>query len=249
MGSNISSKALIGENCQIGEFAIIHDNVIIGDNSTVENFSIVGRPTPLAKKEVLQIGPHATIRSHSVLYAGSTIGEHFTTGHGVVIRENSEIGRSVQIGNYSEVQGDCNIDDYSRAHSSVHIGKGTSIGKFVWLFPRVQFSHDPLPPSHINIPIHISDGCVICTGCYLLAGASMELGSIVGANSVLSTNISPAMFAKGNPAKELFKINKLFNREHGLTYPWMSRFKDRYPEVAHADLDILQERIKSALRM
>ncbi len=51
------------------------------------------------------IGNHALIRSGTVLYCGSCIGENFQTGHQVTIRENSHIGSHVSIGTLSDIQG------------------------------------------------------------------------------------------------------------------------------------------------
>ena len=51
----------------------------------------------------LCIGADALIRSGSIVYTGSEIGEHFQTGHQVTIREKSSIGDHVSVGTLSDI--------------------------------------------------------------------------------------------------------------------------------------------------
>ena len=131
----VSPKAKIGKNVRIGHFSVVHDDVIIGDNTIIEGYCELGYPTVLADKQPLIIGSDSHIRSHSIFYAGSTFKEKLVTGHRVSVRENTHAGVNLQIGTLSDFQGDCNIGDYVRTHSNVHIGKHSSIGSCIWIFP------------------------------------------------------------------------------------------------------------------
>ena len=74
----------------IAETAIIHPNVELGDGAIVEDFCIIGAPPRGASSGELPtlIGSGAHIRSHTVIYAGNKIGDHFQTGNKANIREN-----------------------------------------------------------------------------------------------------------------------------------------------------------------
>ena len=72
----------------------IHKNVILGKNCIIEEFCIIGVP-PKGKKDgelKTVIGENAHVRSHTVIYAGNTIGKDFQTGHGTFVREENTIG-------------------------------------------------------------------------------------------------------------------------------------------------------------
>ena len=100
--SKISRNAKIGKNVRIGDFAIIHDHVEIGEGSVIESHCVIGKPSNSARGKMLKIGRHATIRSHSVLYEGSTFGDGFQTGHSVLLREDVRAGKALSVGSFSE---------------------------------------------------------------------------------------------------------------------------------------------------
>ena len=67
------------------ENAEIQENVVIGQKYK-------GRSQPPV------IGKNAFIRSNSVIYDDTEIGDNFRTGHGIVIREKTKIGDNILIG-------------------------------------------------------------------------------------------------------------------------------------------------------
>src|SRR5258707_12426900 len=74
--------------------SIIHPNVRFGANHRIDDFVIIGAPpreTSPGEMATL-IGPNATFRSHTIIYAGNHIGANFKTGHSVMFRESNEMG-------------------------------------------------------------------------------------------------------------------------------------------------------------
>jgi acetyltransferase-like isoleucine patch superfamily enzyme len=243
MKGEISSKARIGENVSIGKYTIIHDNVIIGSNSIIEDFCIIGYPTNLSKGNPLIIGKNSHIRSHSVFYEGSIFKSNLTTGHSVLVRENVKSGKYLQIGTNTDIEGDCKIADYVKIHTDVHIAKESIIGNLVWLYPRVQFTNDPLPPSNICEGIIVNDMAVIATGALILPGVNIGLGSFVGAGSVVHNNVPDVMAVSGNPSKIFARLDQLVNPRYKLFYPWPKHFRKGYPEESYELMDRLVEKI------
>ncbi|MBB27880.1 MAG: N-acetyltransferase [Gemmatimonadetes bacterium] len=244
----VSSRARIGKNVSIGPFTIVHDNVVIEDNTRIDSHCVIGTPTPLAEGRPLTIGPDSHIRSHSIFYEGSEFGPHLVTGHAVLVRENCKAGSYLQVGSRSEIQGPCTIGNYVRLHSEVHVSESTQIGHFVWLFPRVQFTNDPLPPSNIREAVRLKDMVVIATGSILLPGITIGLGAFVGAGSVVRSDVPDIHCVSGNPALIFSTLDKLFNYEHGLSYPWPKHFIRGYPEESLPLMDTIVGKIGDKIK-
>ncbi len=105
----ISSKSEIGKNVKIGDNSIIYDNVIIEDNAVICNNCIIGEPDANYYKsedyenQQTTIGEGSLIRSHTILYAGSSFGENFSTGHRVTIREETVFGKNCRVGTLCDI--------------------------------------------------------------------------------------------------------------------------------------------------
>ena len=247
MNSIISSKAEIGNNVTIGDFVKIHDDVVIGDNVTIGDFCHIGVPTPNANGEKLFIGNNSNVRSHTVIYQGATFEERLETGHHALIRENVHAGRFLRVGSYSELEGNIKIGHFTRIHSKVAISPGCTIGDLVYLFPRVQTSNDPLPPSHIGEPVHIDSLAVVSINSLLMPGTRIGFGSFVSGNSVVKSNVPDVTCVAGNPAKAICKVNKMINLKHKIIHPWPNHFKNNYPEESHPLIDQYMEKIGNLL--
>ena len=91
----IGKNVILGENVKIGDNTIIYDNVIIGDNTIICNDCVLGEPlndyyhSEDYQNPQLLIGKNSLIRSHCIIYAGSTLGDNLQTGHRVTIREKT----------------------------------------------------------------------------------------------------------------------------------------------------------------
>lgn len=229
----IASNAKIGKNVTIGPYSIIHDNVDIGDNSTIGSFCEIGLTTPLAKLDKLFIGSNSTIRSHATLYAGSNIGENFSTGHYVTVRENSDIGNNVQLGSRGDIQGDCSVGDFTKMHADVHIGKHSKIGNYVWLFPEVLLTNDPIPPSENLKGVTIEDFVVLAAKTLVLPGVTIFKDAVVAASSVVKVDVPAGKMFSGNPGKVVCNANILRCPDNPKikAYPWRNRFHRGYSEA------------------
>ena len=86
-------------------YKVFH-NVKMGRRIEIGDFAVIGLPLPGMKDGDRQtiIGDDATIGSHSVVYAGTILGNSFDCGHGVVIAENSVVGDNCSVGSRSVIQ-------------------------------------------------------------------------------------------------------------------------------------------------
>lgn len=227
----VSEKAILGPNVTIGPFTIVHEGVTIGKGSTIGSHCEIGLTSNTSGPQKLSIGEDSNVRSHSIIYLGSTFGDGLTTGHRVTIRENTSAGRNLQVGTLSDIQGDCSFGDYVRLHSNVHIGKSSKIGNFVWIFPYVVLTNDPHPPSETCVGVMIEDFAVVATMSTVLPGIKISTGALVGAHSLVNRDVAPDTIVVGVPAKPVGPTNKirLSNAPEEAAYPWRKHFHRGYP--------------------
>ena len=231
----ISPKSQLGSNVRIGDNAAIYDNVEIGDDSIICNDSVIGEPLaayyhdPSYENPVTVVGAGSLVRSHSIIYAGCTIGPRFSTGNRVTIRENSSIGGHCSIGTQSDIQGNVKIGRYCRLHSNVHIAQGCSMGDFVFLYPFSVMTNDPFPPSTEIKGGYIGNYSQIGVHAVVLPGIQVGENCLIGANSVVNRKVPDYSLAMGDPVKIIMDIRKYVVMGKGSPYPWMNRFDRGMP--------------------
>ncbi|MCH8304757.1 MAG: hypothetical protein IIB94_06465 [Candidatus Marinimicrobia bacterium] len=248
LGRQISPEAEIGRDVDIGIHTKICGNVTIGDNSIIGSHCVIGDGGKDLSNKSVRLGKYSHIRSHNVLYSDIEADDELLTGHHVIIRENTKLGKNVKIGSYSDIEGDCTIGNFTHIHSDVHICQGAEIGKFVWLFPRVTFTNDPLPPSDIREPPKIKNMAVLSAGCLILPGVEIGIGSFVAAGSVVSKDVPDLSCVAGYPAKVFSTIDQLVNFKHGIRHPWPSHFRSSYSGEALRQLESEIDKVQKLIR-
>ncbi len=228
----IDAEAKIADGVEIGPYSVIHANVELAKGCKIGAYCELGVESPLGDGSPLVIGRDSIVRSHSVFYESSSFGERLVTGHRVTVREKTNAGKNLQIGTLSDIQGDCVIGDYVRFHSNVHIGKMSTIGNFVWIFPYVVLTNDPHPPSNLLKGVTVEDYAVIATMSVILPGVRVGEGTLIAAHSSLKDDAVPGMLYKGSPAEKICSASKIRLQDGSRlpAYPWTSHFFRGYPE-------------------
>ena len=235
----VSPDATLGRGVTIGPFSVVHDGVVLGEESAVESHVVLGSPPgafyadPASHEvEPCAIGPQAVIRSHTVVYAGVTIGEHFECGHHVTIREGSRIGSSVRVGTQSDLQGLLEVGDFVRIHSNVFVAQYSTIEDFAWLLPNVTLTNDPHPPSDsCTIGPTIRRFAVVSAGATVFPGVEIGESAVVGAMSLVRDDVDPQTVVVGIPARRLGSTADVSCSDGRLdaVYPWWAHFRRGYP--------------------
>jgi len=193
----------------------IYDNVVLGDGTEVEDFCIVGTPPRGARDGELPtiIGAGGTIRSHTVIYAGNTIGRNFQTGNKVNIRESNRIGDNVSIGTLSVVEHHVEIGNGVRIHTQVFIPEFSVLEDGCWIGPNVVLTNAkyPLSPGvkdSLVGPV-IRRNAKIGANATLLPGVVIGEGALVGAGAVVVRDVPPGAVVVGNPARVIRHVSDL----------------------------------------
>jgi acetyltransferase-like isoleucine patch superfamily enzyme len=151
------------------------------------------------------LGTDATLRSGTVLYAGSHIGARFQTGHHVVVREECQIGDDVSIWSNTVVDYGCRIGNRVKIHSNCYIAQYTEILDDAFLAPGVTVANDLYPGQAESARLMsgplVGAGAQIGVNVTLLPFVRIGDGCLVGGGSVVTHDLPPGMVAHGNPAR------------------------------------------------
>jgi acetyltransferase-like isoleucine patch superfamily enzyme len=186
----------------------------IGKNKKLDkNVQLGYIPERLPKFSKLVIGDNARIRSGTVIYAGSSIGDNLVTGHNVVIREENMIGDDFSIWSNSVVDYGCKIGKNVRLHCNIYVAQFTIIEDNVFMAPGVTIANDIHPECEFSRkcmrgPI-IENSVKIGVNVTILPFVKIGAYSLIGSGSVVTKDIPPYSVAYGNPAKVTKKITDL----------------------------------------
>lgn len=194
--------------------ARVFANVVLGAGAVVDESATLGLPPAGAGdgERPTVIGKGAVIRSHAVVYAGTTIGVRFSAGHGALVREENVLGDDVSVGTNAAVEVGNRIGDRVRIHTGVFVAN-TVIESDVFVGPNVVFTDDPHPmcPRYREckggavVRRHASLGANVT----VLPGIEIGEGSLVGAGSVLTSSVPAGVVVAGNPARVVKRVDEL----------------------------------------
>ncbi len=192
----------------------ISENIQTGKNLSIDTDVIIGYLSPRSGvSDRLLIGKGARIRSGSVIYAGSTIGDGLETGHNIVLREQNVIGDDFSIWNNSVVDYGCRIGNGVKIHCNIYIAQFTVIEDEVFMAPGVTISNDihpGCPDSNecMRGPV-LKKGCRIGVNVTIVPYVTIGENTLIGAGSVVTKDIPAGVLAYGNPARVHAKLSDL----------------------------------------
>ena len=152
----------------------------------------------------LVLGEGARLRSGTILYAGSRIGQRFETGHHVVIREENRLGDDVSVWSNTVVDYGCVIGDRTKIHSNCYVAQFTELEDDVFLAPGVVIANDLFPGFEISASAmrgpSIGAGAQIGVNSTILPYVRIGERAMIGAGSVVTRDIPADTLAYGAPA-------------------------------------------------
>ncbi|MBT8225071.1 MAG: N-acetyltransferase [Dactylosporangium sp.] len=204
------SAAVPAAPLAVGGWSIVDERVQIGPGSTVEEFCVIGRHGP---DGATTIGAGARIRSHTIVYAGNTVGDRFATGHSVLVRENNTIGDDVSIGSLTVVEHHVTIGDRVRVHSHCFIPEYSVLADGAWIGPRVTLTNAPFPRcpdvSKCMKGVTIGRDARVGANATILPGVRIGERALIGAGAVVTRDVPPGVVVIGQAARPVKSIDDL----------------------------------------
>ena len=204
----------------------IYPNVQLGSGTSLEEFVILGRPPKgaTAGEFPLVVGTDSVIRSHSILYAGTTIGARFQCGHGALVRESCVIGDDCSVGSGTVLEFKVKMGNGVRVHSQCFVPEYSILEDGCWLGPNVVLTNAKFPQSartkELLAGVHIHKWAKIGANSTILPGVVIGEGSLIGAGSVVTKDVPPGAVVAGNPAVVKGHISNLvYSDTQDLVYP------------------------------
>ena len=129
-----------------------------------------------------------------------------------------DIGDNTKIGTFVEIQKGARIGKNCKISSHTFICEGATIEDNVFIGHNVTFINDSYPRATADdgqlqteddwtcIPTYVKKGASIGSSATLLCGITVGENAIVGAGSVVTTDVPPNTIVAGNPARVLRKI-------------------------------------------
>ena len=191
--------------------ALVYEHVELGLDTVIGPYAVLGEPVG-SEERVLEVGENATVRSHSVLYAGSSFGVRLATGHGVLVREGCTVGNDVSIGSHSVVEHHVTIEDGVRLHSQVFVPEFTRLLAGSWIGPNAVLTNARYPDRRAKKELDgptIGRGAIIGANATLLPGIVIGDRAIVGAGAVVVRDVDAGSVVVGNPARVIGDISRL----------------------------------------
>jgi acetyltransferase-like isoleucine patch superfamily enzyme len=193
---------------------LIHPNVEVGAGTVIQDGAVVGEPPRGAKPGELKtkIGTAGLIRSGTVIYAGTIIGDGFSCGHSALIREDNVIGDQCSVGTNAVLEAGNRVGSGTRIHSGCFL-EHTKLGERVFLAPHVVFTDDPHPmcPRYLECVLGatVEDDVSIGANATILPGLTIGAGSLIGAGSVVTRNVEAGTVVAGCPAVRVKAVAEL----------------------------------------
>ena len=157
-------------------------------NPTRENQTIPGQPE-FSRIVDSEIGEGTVVRDHVNLY-------------------KCKIGKNCRVESFVYIEEGVTIGDYCKIKPHVYIPTGVTIEERVFLGPNVTFTNDKYPQVKGDwklLNTVVSKGASIGAHSVILPGVRIGRNAMVGAGSVVTTDVPDDTTVFGNPARPLVK--------------------------------------------
>lgn len=183
----------------------IYPNVHLGEGVILEDWVVIGVPplgaAPGELETIIEKG--SVIRSHTVIYAGSHLGEGFQTGHRCVLGTGLTIAANCSVGTHSVVFGSADFAPRVRVHGYCTIAEACQIRESAWVGPHCVVD------SSLQFPTIIEAGAILGAELYIAPGVRVGERALIAAGVSLYEDAPAHRLIAGNPPRALRNIARL----------------------------------------
>lgn len=217
----IDPLARIGENVEIGAYAIVGEDCVVGDGCSLAPHSVLER--------FVRLGPRVRVGIGSVLGGDPQDlkfqGEKTTVeiGEGTVIREYSTINRGTSHSYKTTVGRESFIMSYVHLAHDCHVGDGVILANNVQLAGHVT----------------VEDRAIVSGMTAVHQFVRIGTHAFVGGASRVSQDVPPYLKAVGNPMK-LYGLNSVGLRRNNFDERVLRELKRAYRLFYRSELNVSQ---------
>ncbi|HEX2191941.1 MAG TPA: DapH/DapD/GlmU-related protein [Acidimicrobiales bacterium] len=172
--------------------------------SSIEAGAVVGHPYE-GWRAPARLGRGCTVRTGTVIYADTVLGDHTSTGVNALIREHTHIGHRGLIGSATIIEGHVVVGDDVALQSGVFLPTQARLGDRVFVGPRAVLTNDRYPLRRrqgyrADGPV-LEDDVSVGANATVLPGVRIGEGAMVAAGAVVTRDVPAWALAVGNPAR------------------------------------------------
>lgn len=207
----------------------------VGEGTELGRGTIIGHPSKasmLKQRDAqgegipslgAEIGARCIVRSGTVIYERSKLGNNVQTAHNVVIREDAVLGEGCVLGNGAVVREQAKLGRNVRCMENVVISEGAELGNDIFIGPNVTFTAGRYMTGALQASgklsqeqaeaeegsfwegpsVVVEDEVRIGANAVILAGVTLGRGCVVAAGTVVSSSVEPGALVAGNPGRVL----------------------------------------------
>ncbi len=209
----------VGAQCVVGNHVTLCEGAELGAGTVVADFAIVGKrpklsPRSTAKGGVLPgvvIGEGCSIGSHTVVMAGTTLGDGVIVGDNAGIRERCTVGDGAVVGRGVTVENDTSIGARTKIQSGAYITAYVTLEDDVFIAPMVVTTNDNYMGRTEKRFAELK-GCTVRRGArvgggsHILPGIEIGEEAFVATGSVVTRDVPAHTLVLGVPAKPVREV-------------------------------------------
>ena len=215
--------------------ALIYDNVELGENAIIEPFAILGIQDRFHPPGRVVIGRRAFIGSRCTVYAGVTADDDFDISDQTTIFTDNVFGNRVRIGPKTVVKNGCRVGNDVRINSQVFMER-VVIESNVFIGPHTVFTDDLHPPCprYVDCVQRAHVESFVSIGAHVLISPGVRIGhhSQIYAGAVVTKDVLPYSVMAGNPARLIKHFDELICKPKFFIKPfeWWDNSREKNEE-------------------
>lgn len=203
----IEADVEIGADCALGNHVTICEGARLGAGTVVADFAIVGKRPKLSPASTAKGGPlpgivvgeRCSIGSHTVVMAGTRLGDGVIVGDNAGVRERCAIGDSVVVGRGVTVENDTTIGARTKIQSGAYVTAYVTLEEDVFIAPMVVTTNDNYM-GRTKKRFDELKGCTVRRGARVGGGSHLLPGVVIGEEAFIATG---SVVTKDVPARAL----------------------------------------------
>lgn len=211
----VEDGVFLGDDVEIGPFAVIYKGTTLGDGVRVGAHAVLGQIPSKGKTSTLRLSPDlpglsvgagTKIGVGTVVYAGTTVGPDCFIADGAQVRERCEIGERVIVGHAATVENDCKVGSRTKIQTGAYITAHSVLEEDVFIAPMVTTTNDNYIGRTEKRFEHRKGVTVrragrVAAGAVILPGVEIGQEAVVAAGSVVTRDVPPFKVVMGVPAR------------------------------------------------